>query len=141
MDGPSRPPASRMTALTLAGDRLPSRPTSLARLKRRASEKKWPEARSWCERRRLNKRYDLREKGKPDQTPARAEIEVLPAQVRGMPSASGVVTRELLVSGFICISLVLYQRAIPGGEGAAIEPNLRGGTADRIRIKYRTAKV
>jgi len=33
--------------LTLAnGDRLLSRPTSLAHLKRRASEKKWPEVRS-----------------------------------------------------------------------------------------------
>ena len=30
-------------------------PTSLAHLRRRASEKKWPEARSWCERRHLNK--------------------------------------------------------------------------------------
>jgi len=55
--------------MTLAnGDRLPSLPTSLAHLKRRASEKKWPEARSWCERRRLNKGYALREKGKPDPT-------------------------------------------------------------------------
>ena len=54
--------------LTLAnGDRLPSRP-NLAHPKRRASEKKWPEARSWCERRRLNKGYALREKGKPDPT-------------------------------------------------------------------------
>jgi len=54
------------------GYRLPSRSTSLAHLKRRASEK-WPEARSWCERRRLNKRYVLREKGKPESTLARAE--------------------------------------------------------------------
>jgi len=48
-------------------------PTSLAHLRRRASEKKWPEARSWCERRHLNKRYVLRKKRKPDPTPARAE--------------------------------------------------------------------
>ena len=49
--------------LTLAnGDRLPSRP-----------EKKWPEARPWCEQRRPNKGCVLREKGKPDPTPARAE--------------------------------------------------------------------
>jgi len=61
--------------VTLAnGDRLlPSRPTSLAHLKRSASEKKWPEARSWCERRRLNKGPVLWEEGKPDPTPARAE--------------------------------------------------------------------
>jgi len=44
--------------------------TSLARVRRRASEKKWPEARSWCERRHLNKSYVLRTKGKPDPTPA-----------------------------------------------------------------------
>ena len=48
-------------------------PTSLAHLRRRASEKKWPEARSWCERRHLNKGYVLRKKGKPDPIPARAE--------------------------------------------------------------------
>jgi len=48
-------------------------PTSLAHLKRRASEKKWPEVRSWCERRQLNRGYILRKKGKPDPTPARAE--------------------------------------------------------------------
>jgi len=48
-------------------------PTSLANLRRRASEKKWPEARSWCERRHLNKGYVLRTKGKPDPTPARTE--------------------------------------------------------------------
>jgi len=48
-------------------------PTSLAHLRRRASEKKWPEARSWCERRHLNKGYVLREKGKPDPTPVMAE--------------------------------------------------------------------
>jgi len=60
--------------LTLAnGARLPSRPTSPAHIRRRASEKKWPEARSWYERRRANKGYVLREIGKPDPTPARAE--------------------------------------------------------------------
>ena len=59
---------------TLAnGARLPSRPTSLAHLMRRASEKKWPEAPSWCERRQLNKGYVLRKKGKTNPTPARAE--------------------------------------------------------------------
>ena len=44
---------------------------SLGHLKRRALEKKWPEAR--CERRRPNKVYVLRETGKPDPTPSRAE--------------------------------------------------------------------
>ena len=59
--------------LTLAnGDRLHSRPTSLAHLKCGASEKKWSEARS-CERRRLNKGNVLREQGKPNRTTARAE--------------------------------------------------------------------
>ena len=53
--------------------RLPARPASLAHLRRRASEKKWPEARSWCEWRRLNKGYVLRKKGKPGPTPAGAE--------------------------------------------------------------------
>ena len=47
--------------------------TSLAHLRRRASEKKWPEARAWCERRNLNGGYVPRKKGKPDPTPARAE--------------------------------------------------------------------
>ena len=42
-------------------------------LRRRASEKKWLEARSWCERRHLNKGYVLRKKGKPDPTPAGAD--------------------------------------------------------------------
>jgi len=51
------------------GDRLPSRPTSLAHLKRRASERSGRKP----GRRRLNKVYVLREKGKPDPTPARAE--------------------------------------------------------------------
>jgi len=46
---------------------------SLAHLGHRASEKKWPEARSWCERRHFNRGYVLRKKGKPDPTPARAE--------------------------------------------------------------------
>ena len=55
------------------GTRFPTRPTSLAHLQRRSSEKKWPEARSWCERRRLNKVYVLRKEDKPDPTPARAE--------------------------------------------------------------------
>ena len=60
--------------LTLAdGTRATQRATSLAHLRRRASEKKWPEARAWCERRNLNKGYVLRKKGKPDPTPARAE--------------------------------------------------------------------
>ena len=60
--------------MTLAdGTRAPERATPLAYLRRRASEKKWPEARSWCERRNLNKGYVLRKKGKPDPTPARAE--------------------------------------------------------------------
>jgi len=60
--------------LTLAnGTWLPVRPTSLAHLRRRASEKKWTEARSWCEWRKLNQGYVLRKKGKPDPTPARAE--------------------------------------------------------------------
>jgi len=53
--------------------RLPARPTSLAHLGRRASEKKLPEARSWCERRHLNRGYMLWKNGKPDPTPARAE--------------------------------------------------------------------
>ena len=48
-------------------------PASLAHLKRRDSEKVWPEARPWCERRQLNKEYVLRENGKPDPTPTRAE--------------------------------------------------------------------
>ena len=55
------------------GTRLPERPTSLAHLRRRASEKKCPEARTWCERRNLNGGYVLRKKGKPDPTPTRAE--------------------------------------------------------------------
>ena len=73
--GPSWRQASRMsTESTLAdGTRAPQRATSLAHLRRRASEKEWPEARSWCERRNLNKGYVLRKKGKPDPTPARAE--------------------------------------------------------------------
>jgi len=50
-----------------------SLPLASLELKRRASEKKWPEASSWCERRQLNKGYVLREKGKPGPTPARAE--------------------------------------------------------------------
>jgi len=41
-------------------------PAPLAHLKRRASEKKRPEAWSWCEWRQLNKWYVLREKDKPD---------------------------------------------------------------------------
>ena len=43
-------------------------PTSLAHLRRRASEKKWPEARSWCERRRLNKGASSGRKCKPGPT-------------------------------------------------------------------------
>jgi len=71
--------------LTLAdGTRPPQRPTSLARLRRRASEKNWPEARSWCERRQLNRGYVLRKKGKPDPTPSQGGEEnglaVLPTQ-------------------------------------------------------------
>ena len=75
------------TGLRTDDTRFSARPTSLAHLRRRASEKKWPEARSWCERRRLNKGYVLRKKGKPGLTPARAEKRTaarfyVPAQVR-----------------------------------------------------------
>jgi len=55
------------------GVRRPLPPNSLVHLKRKASEKKWPEARLWCERRQLNRCYVLRKKGKPDPAPARAE--------------------------------------------------------------------
>ena len=41
------------------GTQLPARLTSLAHLGRRASEKKWPAARSWYEQRHLNKGYVL----------------------------------------------------------------------------------
>jgi len=51
---------------------------SLAHLKRGASEKKWPEARSWCEHRQLNKGYVLRKKGQPDPAPAKAEKRTPP---------------------------------------------------------------
>jgi len=60
---------------------------SLAHLRRRASEKKWPEARSWYERSRLNNGYVLRKKGKLDLAPARAEkrtAEILPAPSPGV---------------------------------------------------------
>jgi len=75
---------------TLAnGARIPSRATSIVQLRRRASEKKWPEARSWCEQRWLNKGYVLREEGKPDPRPQpgrRSERpRSLPAQVRACP--------------------------------------------------------
>jgi len=60
--------------LTLAdGTRVTQRATSLAHLRRRATEKKWPEARPWCERRNLNRGYVLRKKGNPGPTTARAE--------------------------------------------------------------------
>jgi len=63
-------------------------PTSLAHLRRRASEKKWPEARSWCERRHLNKAYVLRKKGKltrPQPGGEEDALAVLPAQVGACP--------------------------------------------------------
>jgi len=47
------------------GVRRPLPPTSLVRLKRRASEKKWPEAWPWCERRQVNRGYVLRKKVNP----------------------------------------------------------------------------
>ena len=65
------------------GTRLPERATSLAHLRRRATEKKWPEARSWCERRNLNKGYVLRKKGKQDCLPGRRN-----ARPRGITSSS-----------------------------------------------------
>jgi len=75
-DGPSSPPASRTTTgwsgwrMPMAYDDLTA--NLLAHLKRRASEKKWPEARSWCERRRLNKDTSSgRKASRP--TPARVE--------------------------------------------------------------------
>ena len=74
MQAASEPDDHRVKWLALAnGARLPSRPTSLAHLKCRASEKKWPEDWSWCERRQHNKGYVLLEKDQPDPTPARAE--------------------------------------------------------------------
>ena len=70
----SEPDDHRVEWLTHAdGTQMTQRATSLAHLRRRATEKKWPEARSWCERRNLNGGYVLRKKGKPDPTPARAE--------------------------------------------------------------------
>jgi len=70
----SEPDEHGVEWLTLAdGTRAPQRAASLAHLRHRASEKKWTEARSWCERRKLNREYVLRKKGKPDPTPARAE--------------------------------------------------------------------
>ena len=55
-----RHPAARTTD-------IPTTPTT------QGDGKKRPEARSWCERRHLNKGYVLRKKGKPDPTPARVE--------------------------------------------------------------------
>ena len=81
-DGPSRPPASRTTPGSSGQRRLP--PTSLAHLKRRASEKKW---RSWCELNRGG--YVFRKKGQTRSDPSQGGEEdglaVLPAQVRACP--------------------------------------------------------
>jgi len=65
--------------------RMTQRPTSLAHLRRRASEKKWPEARSWCERRNRNQGYVVRIRGKPDPTPARAEKRTASRFYRACP--------------------------------------------------------
>ena len=63
------------------GIRMTQRPASLAHLRRRASEKKWPEARSWCERRNLNQGYVLRKRGKRQTRPQ-------PGRKRGRPHGS-----------------------------------------------------
>ena len=67
-------------------------PAFLAHLKRMASEKKWPEARPWCERRQVNKGYALWAKGKPNTSPRRRR-----GRPRGSTSSSpGMPSRSVL---------------------------------------------
>ena len=75
--------------LTLVdGDRLPSRPTSLAHLKRRASEKKWPEAGRGASRDDSTRGTSSgRGQARPDPSQGGEAngLEVLPAEVRAYP--------------------------------------------------------
>jgi len=88
-----------------SGWRIPNGvPRSLAHLKRSASEKKWPEIRSWCERRQPNRGYVLWKNGKPNPAPARAE-ERTASQFYQLKSACAF------------ISLVLSQCAHFVGRG------------------------
>jgi len=85
----SEPDAHGVESLTLAdGTRPPARPTSLAHLRRRVSGRKWPEARSWRERRQLNQGYVLRKRAsltRPQPGRRRDGLAVLPAQVGACP--------------------------------------------------------
>jgi len=132
------------------GTRLPVRPTSLARLRCRASEKKWPEARPWCERRHLNKGYVLRKKGKPDPTPPGRKSGRPPdttSSSLGMPSRActsraqatdrmtnaGGATRRILV---VLSKRTTYSSTVPGGKtnrpscgrGSKRQPRGRSGS-------------
>ena len=57
---------------------MTQRPTSLAHLRRRTSEKKWPEAQAWCERRNVNQGYVLRKRPDPSQGGKENGLTVLP---------------------------------------------------------------
>jgi len=133
------------------GTRLPVRPTPLAHLRRRASEKKWPEARSWCERRHLNRGYVLRKKGKPDRPPPGRRSGQPPDSTSsslGMPSractsraratdrmtTAGGATRRTLV--ILSNRDPTYSSTFPGGKtsrpscgrGSKMQPRGRSGS-------------
>jgi len=129
-------------------------PASLVHLKRRASEKQWPEARSWCEQRQVNKGYVLRKKGKPDPTPAKAEERTashclpLPAQFRACPHGCvleahkeqtdhfGGVTQTMTVvpnrPGTICSSTATSGRTASRAIGGGQEETGRGKQRWRV---------
>ena len=82
-------------------------PTSLVHLRCRASEKKWPEARSWCERRHLNKGYVLRTKGKPDPTP--------PGRRSGPPHGTTSSSQGMLSRACTSRALITDRTTTAGG--------------------------
>ena len=81
------PPASRMTTGSSGWRLLTATGYSHGQLPW-ASEKKWPEAWSWCERRRLGKGYapgERQARPDPSQGGEANGLEVMPAQVRACP--------------------------------------------------------
>jgi len=82
----SEPDDRGLEWLTLSnGDRLPSRPTSLAHLKCRASEKKWPEVRAETTQQGVRPPGERQARPDPSQGGEVNNFEVLPAQVRACP--------------------------------------------------------
>ena len=131
-------------------------PASLAHLKRRATEKKWPEARSRCERRQLIRAMSSGQKAsltRPSQGGEENGLAFLPAQVRACPHGGVLKARRtdrttncdrssLIITDYesfrnVCVSLsVLHSPSVltPGRWATWMQSVRRMGDLSSMRL-------